>query len=225
MRTIEYCKQPINIREGWHEVDLHTFMRLAEMENANPYERFCVAIGLDYNVFRFFTEAKAKELINACQWAFSPPEAQGIVKEFEFEGVRYTATPNMFDITVARFADVENFARTSKGGYSYVPAVIAVLFFAEGETDYEKDVYPKHVERATMFQRLPITTIIGIHNFFLMLSTVSDSTTLLSLRKMIQQKKLELREIKKVKNLKSFFRNTGGYTLSTKLRTATSQKK
>ncbi len=222
MMTIEYCKQPYQIREGWHEVDLTTFMQLAEMEDGNPYERFCIAVGLDYDVFRFFTEAKARELINKCQWAFNPPEAQDICKEFEFEGVRYTAISNIFNISVGQFASVEQFARTSKSAYSYVPAVIACLFFADGETDYNKDVYPKHEARAKMFERLPITTIIGIHNFFLMLSTVSDGTTLSSLLRQIQQVKAETQVLKKAN---TSTKDTVGCMLSTKSRTGILSKK
>ena len=222
MMTIEYCKQPYQIREGWHEVDLTTFMQLAEMEDGNPYERFCIAVGLDYDIFRFFTEAKARELINKCQWAFNPPEAQDICKEFEFEGVRYTATSNIFDVSVGQFASVEQFARTSKSTYSYVPAVIACLFFADGETDYNKDVYPKHEARAKMFERLPITTIIGIHNFFLMLSTVSDGTTLSSLLRQIQQVKAETQVLKKAN---TSTKGTVGYMSFIKSRTGTSLRK
>lgn len=222
MMTIEYCKQPYVIREGWHEVDLTTFMQLAEMENGNPHERFCLAIGLDYDVFRFFSEAKARELINKCQWAFSPPEAQDICREFEFEGVKYRATSNIFDISVGQFASVEQFARTSKSAYSYVPAVIACLFFAEGETDYNRDVYPKHEARAKMFERLPITTIIGVHNFFLMLSTVSDGTTLSSLRTQIKQTKAETDRIAKAN---TSTKGTGGFTSFIKSRTGILLKK
>lgn len=222
MMTIEYCKQPYYIREGWHEVDLTTFMQLAEMEGSNPYERFCLAIGLDYDVFRFFTESKARELINKCQWAFSPPEAQDICREFEFEGVRYKATSNIFDISVGQFASVEQFARTSKSSYSYVPAVIACLFFAEGETDYNRDVYPKHEARAKMFERLPITTIIGVHNFFLMLSTVSDGTTLSSLQTQIKQTRTETDQIAKAN---TSTKGTGGYMSFIKSQTGILSKK
>jgi predicted small secreted protein len=146
-------------------------------------------------------QSKLLEIVNTMEFINEIPSPPMQI-EFTCNGKKYNLYKSFNEMTAGQYADIDYHSHDKKG-LDYVPYIMAITFFQEGEKTYS-EAMPFIKERAKEFRQLPCTLIIGISNFFLLLRNLSRKDF---------QKFLTMSEAKMVRMLaevESYSRNTDG---------------
>lgn len=197
MMTVVFNEKSYEIKTGWHEVAFKDYLNACQYLDATDYEStqylfMCQIIGLPYEILREMHGKQVHELLKACDWVFNLPKAEKMVNEFSFQGIKWTANPNFFQVKGGQFVDACAFVQRYEG-LKCIPYVTAVLFWKESDKGYNEDVVPDFEARVNTFQNIPMTIVVGIHLFFLSLSSVLNSDFKPSLETMTGMKKAKFK--------------------------------
>lgn len=210
MEVVRHNDKEYNIRSGWHEVPFRDYANAMMFVDEDANYTFCKIIGIDFYEYRALPISIAVHIQNLTEWVGTEPTPNPITS-FEFEGETYSALPSLVNITTGQFIDIEKDVRDI-GGFDMLPSIICRLFWHKDDVDYS-DVLKKKPARMEAFERLPMSVIMGVRDFFIMLSMTSKGNLHLLLNQI---------QAEAMRDIESCMNDMDGLPLSTRLQITTS---
>jgi len=184
MEIVSHNGKEYHIRTGWHEVPFRDYANAMMFVDEDPNYTFCKTIGIDFYEYRALPLSVAVFIQGITEWVGKEPTPQPITS-FEFEGETYSALPSLVGISTGQFIDIEKDVREI-GGFDMLPSIICRLFWHKDDKDYA-DVLTKKPQRMQAFERLPMSVIMGVRDFFIMLSMTSKQNLHLLLNQLMKE--------------------------------------
>lgn len=202
MKEIQFNEKKYNIPENWEEVTLGMLMKVSEYEtllNDAPIVSIIAGYtGIELTELKTSRVQEVQEIMETLDFIYTPYEPKPTNK-FVFEGVEYMANENIEETEFQDWVSVQTVLYENKNNQVMgLTKLVAIICKKEGESLDDFNV----MERAKMFERLPMTIGKDIEGFFLHSLTAYNAITLLystipEQEKLVLHKFSELNDIMK----------------------------
>lgn len=201
MKLIAHKERVIKVPESWDEIPFCNFAN-AIKNNETEITFIASLLGLSViylrNVLPMNLLADIRETL---EFTKTMPSGD-MITSFKSNGKKYTLNKSFNEMSFGQYIDIDG--RThDKEGLDGIPFIMAILFFSEDEKSYA-EAMPNIAKKASEFEALPCTIVIGISGFFLLLSSIST----LNFQKFLKSQKEVMEEM--MQQIESFLKNTDG---------------
>ena len=163
----------ITIPQKWADVDLNCYQKyiskIDDIENEDDIVIHSIAslCGVPEKFVKKLKREDIKKIYEKLSKIISVPVNKKIYNKIEIKGVKYGFHPNLDEMTLGEFVDIEE---NSKGGVGSFHNVLSVLYrpiIKEEKGKYDIEPYEtKHLENSELFKTLSIDIVNGVMIFF-----------------------------------------------------------
>ena len=163
----------ITIPEKWADVDLNCYQKyiskIDDIENEDEIVVHSIAslCGVPQKFVKRLKIEDIKKIYEKLSKIISVPVNKKIYHKIEIKGVKYGFHPNLDDMTLGEFVDIEE---NSKGGIASFHNILSILYrpiVEEKKDKYNIEPYDtKHLENSKLFKTLSIDVVNGVMIFF-----------------------------------------------------------
>jgi hypothetical protein len=188
-------KVTLNIPEGMHDISIAKYRQLqtAMESQTSDINKVCVAVAclcdVEEWVVKGMSQKAFEEVRNDLEWAMNPRDKWPLIPTTYIEGVEYGIIPDLTDISVGEFADLDKLVQDGKT-FDNLEKVMSILY--RPITDRWKDYYdiepynpkPKHAE---IMKSMTMDVALGAVVFFWRIAEMlaKDSVRYSGLRKKV----------------------------------------
>jgi len=167
-------KVTLNIPEGMHDITIVKYRQLQKAIEAETSDinKVCAAVAclcdVEEWVIKGMSQKAFEEVRNDLDWAMNPVEKWPLIPTTIIDGVEYGIIPDLTDISVGEFADLDKLVQDGKT-FDNLEKVMAIIY--RPITDRWKDYYdiepynpkPKHAE---IMKNMTMNVALGAVVFF-----------------------------------------------------------
>lgn len=163
----------IIVPETWADVSLKTYQkynsRISNLEDEDEIVLGSISAlcNIPIDIIKRLKVKDIKTLYKRLSKLISVPVNKEVFDKIEIKGVKYGFHPNLDELTMGEFVDLEEQTKDGVDGFHNVLAILYRPITEEKGNKYNIEPYNEsHIKNASLFQELSIDVVNGVMVFF-----------------------------------------------------------
>jgi hypothetical protein len=163
----------IIVPETWADVSLKTYQkynsRISNLEDEDEIVLGSISAlcNIPIDIIKRLKVKDIKTLYKRLSKLISVPVNKEVFDKIEIKGVKYGFHPNLDELTMGEFVDLEEQTKDGVDGFHNVLAILYRPITEEKGSKYNIEPYNEsHIKNASLFQELSIDVVNGVMVFF-----------------------------------------------------------
>ena len=163
----------IIVPETWADVSLKTYQKYnsivsnLEDEDEIVLGSISALCNIPIDIIKRLKVKDIKTLYKRLSKLISVPVNKEVFDKIEIKGVKYGFHPNLDELTMGEFVDLEEQTKDGVDGFHNVLAILYRPIIEEKGNNYNIEPYNEsHIKNASLFQELSIDVVNGVMVFF-----------------------------------------------------------
>ena len=163
----------IIVPETWGDVSLKTYQkynsRISNLEDEDEIVLGSISAlcNIPIDIIKRLKVKDIKTLYKRLSKLISVPVNKEVFDKIEIKGVKYGFHPNLDELTMGEFVDLEEQTKDGVDGFHNVLAILYRPITEEKGNKYNIEPYNEsHIKNASLFQELSIDVVNGVMVFF-----------------------------------------------------------
>jgi len=163
----------ITVPENWGDVSLKSYQNYASKINdlSNEDEIVIHSISTLCNIplklVKYLKRNDVKSLYEKLSKLISLPINKQIINKIDVGGVKYGFHPNLDEMSLGEFVDLDEYSKQGVDGMQYILAILYRPITEEKGNNYNIETYNEsHIHNARHFENLSIDVVNGVMVFF-----------------------------------------------------------
>lgn len=163
----------IIVPETWSDVSLKTYQkynsRISNLEDEDEIVLGSISAlcNIPIDIIKRLKVKDIKTLYKRLSKLISVPVNKEVFDKIEIKGVKYGFHPNLDELTMGEFVDLEEQTKDGVDGFHNVLAILYRPITEEKGNKYNIEPYNEsHIKNASLFQELSIDVVNGVMVFF-----------------------------------------------------------
>lgn len=163
----------IIVPETWSDVSLKTYQkynsRVSNLEDEDEIVLGSISAlcNIPIDIIKRLKVKDIKTLYKRLSKLISVPVNKEVFDKIEIKGVKYGFHPNLDELTMGEFVDLEEQTKDGVDGFHNVLAILYRPIIEEKGNNYNIEPYNEsHIKNASLFQELSIDVVNGVMVFF-----------------------------------------------------------
>ena len=163
----------IIVPETWADVSLKTYQkynsRISNLEDEDEIVLGSISAlcNIPIDIIKRLKVKDIKTLYKRLSKLISVPVNKEVFDKIEIKGVKYGFHPNLDELTMGEFVDLEEQTKDGVDGFHNVLAILYRPITEEKGNKYNIEPYNEsHIKNASLFQELSIEVVNGVMVFF-----------------------------------------------------------
>lgn len=162
----------IRFPSNYNEVTLEQYRKIVEVqkEEATDIHRVIrtvrILTGMTENQLLKLTSKDIARIKDVLSWLQEPPKAMELQPTFEMDGVEYGIIPDIDNITVGEFADLENLCKDADENLHEIMAILYRPITRKVSNWYEVEEYQPTAQKAEAMLQAPFGVALSMMVFF-----------------------------------------------------------
>jgi len=163
----------IIVPETWPDVSLKTYQkynsRISNLEDEDEIVLGSISAlcNIPIDIIKRLKVKDIKTLYKRLSKLISVPVNKEVFDKIEIKGVKYGFHPNLDELTMGEFVDLEEQTKDGVDGFHNVLAILYRPITEEKGNKYNIEPYNEsHIKNASLFQELSIDVVNGVMVFF-----------------------------------------------------------
>jgi len=163
----------IIVPETWSDVSLKTYQkynsRISNLEDEDEIVLGSISAlcNIPIDIIKRLKVKDIKTLYKRLSKLISVPVNKEVFDKIEIKGVKYGFHPNLDELTMGEFVDLEEQTKDGVDGFHNVLAILYRPITEEKGSKYNIEPYNEsHIKNASLFQELSIDVVNGVMVFF-----------------------------------------------------------
>lgn len=163
----------IIVPETWADVSLKTYQkynsRISNLEDEDEIVLGSISAlcNIPIDIIKRLKVKDIKTLYKRLSKLISVPVNKEVFDKIEIKGVKYGFHPNLDELTMGEFVDLEEQTKDGVDGFHNVLAILYRPITEEKGNNYNIEPYNEsHIKNASLFQELSIDVVNGVMVFF-----------------------------------------------------------
>lgn len=163
----------IIVPETWSDVSLKTYQkynsRVSNLEDEDEIVLGSISAlcNIPIDIIKRLKVKDIKTLYKRLSKLISVPVNKEVFDKIEIKGVKYGFHPNLDELTMGEFVDLEEQTKDGVDGFHNVLAILYRPITEEKGNKYNIEPYNEsHIKNASLFQELSIDVVNGVMVFF-----------------------------------------------------------
>ena len=165
-------KKKVEVPNDWSGISIRMYQRFEELKNKKlnkeefNIELLAIVCGIENKMAKMMEVKSLNKVLKSLMFLEKAPETEGLQKRVEWDGVKYGFIPNLSEITMGEYVDIEGHCKQAHKNLHKIMSILYRPIVKETKTRYSIEPYSPSEEIEESFLDFPILPSMSALSFF-----------------------------------------------------------